>query len=94
MTQRPEPPNDTKEFLAQWNAATELVLTDRLTEILVRLAELEAPEAASPSTRVESLAPHVLHALQVAATPGSTVHDAIDYLAALSGPTGNGLGSV
>ena len=95
MTQPPEPPHDTKEFLAQWNAATELVLTDRLTEILVRLTELEASDAASPSTHVESLAPHVLHALQVAATPGSTVHDAIDYLAELtSGPSGDGLESV
>jgi hypothetical protein len=84
MPKEHERQQDTKEFLAQWNAATELVLTDRLTEILVRLAELEAPDAASRSTVVATLAPHVLHALQAAGTPGSTVHDAIDYLADLT----------
>ena len=87
MTQQHERPQDTKEFLARWNAATEGVLTERLTEILDRLTEQEAQSAAGRSTIVETLAPHVLHALQVAATPGSTVHDAIDYLAALTGGT-------
>lgn len=85
MTEQHERPQDTKEFLARWNAATEGVLTERLTEILDRLTEQEAKAAAGRSTIVETLAPHVLHALQVAATPGATVHDAIDYLAALTG---------
>ena len=83
MTEPNERPQDTKEFLARWNAATEGVLTDRLTEILARLTEREAQTVAARSTLLETLAPHLLRALQVAATPGSTVHDAIDYLAAL-----------
>ena len=83
MTEPNERPQDTKEFLARWNAATEGVLTDRLTEILARLTEREAQTVAGRSTLLETLAPHLLRALQVAATPGSTVHDAIDYLAAL-----------
>lgn len=90
MTQQHGRPQDTEEFLAQWNAATEGVLTDRLTEILMRLTELEAKGQASRATLVEALAPHVLHALQVAAAPASTVHDAIDYLASLAGEKGNG----
>lgn len=90
MTQH-ERPHDTKEFLARWNAATEGVLTDRLTDILLRLTEPEGQAAAGRLTVIETLAPHVLHALQVAATPGSTVHDAIDYLAGVApGAAGDG----
>jgi hypothetical protein len=85
MTQQHDRPQDTREFLAQWNAATEAHLTDRLTDVLERLAKVEQ-RTRSESPDVTVLAPHVLHALQVAATPGATVHDAIDFLAALAEP--------
>jgi hypothetical protein len=83
MTQQHDRPQDTREFLAQWNAATEAHLTDRLTEVLERLAKTEK-HMRGDGAAVTVLAPHVLHALQVAATPGATVHDAIDFLAALA----------
>lgn len=84
MANQNEQPQDTKEFLARWNAATEGVLTERLTEILARLSEKDVPGTASRASIIEALGPHVLHALQVAGAPGSTVHDAIDYLASLA----------
>jgi hypothetical protein len=84
MSQPTDRPQDTREFLAQWNAATEAHLTDRLMEILDALAAAEARRGKSGVDLFATLAPHVLHALQVAATPGATVHDAIDFLAALA----------
>jgi hypothetical protein len=90
MSQQHDRPQDTREFLAQWNAATEAHLTDRLAETLERLARSEA-RARGAGADNNLQAPHVLHALQVAATPGATVHDAIDFLAALAdGPPGPG----
>lgn len=95
MANQHEPPQDTKEFLARWNAATEGVLTERLTEILTRLSERETPDMVGRTKIVETLAPHVLHALQVSTIPGSTVHDAIDYLASLTDlDAGNGAGTL
>ena len=84
MTLPNDRPQDTREFLAQWNAATEAHLTDRLTEILENLASANARPGTPATHAYARLAPHVLHALQVAATPGATVHDAIDFLAALA----------
>lgn len=84
MNLPPEPPHDTQEFLAQWNAATEAHLTDKLTEILEQLGASGAGQTSAAPDLVAALAPHVLHALQVAANPGATVHDAIDYLSAIA----------
>jgi hypothetical protein len=84
MTEPTDRPQDTREFLAQWNAATEAHLTDRLTEILQRLAAEDGRRGKVSVGLYAALAPHVLHALQVAATPGATVHDAIEFLAALA----------
>lgn len=84
MNLPPDPPHDTQEFLAQWNAATEAHLTDKLTEILQQLAVGPTGEPSGSSDLFAALAPHVLHALQVAANPGATVHDAIDYLSAIA----------
>lgn len=84
MTQPNDRPQDTREFLAQWNAATEAHLTDRLTEVLEQLAVAETRRGTAASDVYATLAPHILHALQLAATPGATVHDAIDFLATLA----------
>lgn len=84
MTEPTDRPQDTREFLAQWNAATEAHLTDRLTEILQSLSAAEGRRGKVNNDLFATLAPHLLHALQVAATPGATVHDAIEFLAALA----------
>ena len=84
MDQQDGRPNDTREFLAQWNAATEEHLTVKLSGILHRLGGYH-PELAgteSSSEPYEAIAPYVLRALQVAAHPDSTIHDAIDFLEA------------
>jgi hypothetical protein len=83
MTEPNDRPQDTREFLAQWNAATEAHLTERLTEVLAGLVAAETRRGSAGPDTYATLAPHILHALQVAATPGATVHDAIDFLAAL-----------
>jgi hypothetical protein len=85
MTQPHDQPQDTREFLVQWNAATEAHLTERLTELLEALSAMHEANDASSVTDYAVLAPHLLHALQIAANPGSTVHDAIEYLAGLVG---------
>lgn len=80
--QQDERPSDTREFLAQWNAATEAHLTVKLTAILQKIGG-PIPELEPSSTEpYDALAPYVLRALQVAAHPGATVHDAIDFLEA------------
>ncbi|HJR43046.1 MAG TPA: hypothetical protein VJ812_13210 [Gemmatimonadaceae bacterium] len=84
MDQQDDRPTDTREFLAQWNAATEAHLTLKLAGILHRIGGYHPDLDESSTEPYETLAPYVLRALQVAAHPGSTVHDAIDFLEAHS----------
>ncbi len=81
-----EPPHDTREFLAQWNAATEAHLQAKLTDILRQLGTRELPHEEVPPEIYEALAESVLRALQVASQPAATVHDAVDYLEASLSP--------
>ena len=80
--ERSERPTDTREFLAQWNAATEAHLTVKLTAILHKIGGTVQELDADSAEAYERLAPYVLRALQVAAHPGATVHDAVDFLEA------------
>jgi hypothetical protein len=80
MDETEELPKDTREFLAQWNAATEAHLSAKLAALLQQLGGQAPPVITVPMEPYASLAPHVLRALQIAADPGATVHDAIDYL--------------
>jgi hypothetical protein len=75
-------PRDTREFLAQWNAATEEHLTTKLIGILQQLSRQEPRLQGLTAEQCAALAPPLLHALQLAATPDGTVHDALDLLAA------------
>jgi hypothetical protein len=75
--------------LAQWNAATEEHLTNKLTSILQQLAQHEPRLQGLSAEQCAALAPLLLHALQAAAAPDGTVHDALDLLAgARSEPPG------
>lgn len=80
MDETDELPKDTREFLAQWNAATEIHLTAKLATLLQQLGGQAPAIITVPMEPYASLAPHMLRALQIAADPGATVHDAIDYL--------------
>lgn len=73
---------DTREFLAQWNAATEEHLTTKLTGILQQLSRQEPRLHGITAEHCAVLAPRLLRALQVAAAPDGTVHGALDLLAA------------
>jgi hypothetical protein len=88
-------PRDTREFLAQWNAATEDHLTAKLTGILQRLGREDPRLQGLSQEQCAALAPRLLHALQVAAAPDGGVHDALDLLAAgpAKPPKGTGDGA-
>jgi len=84
MAEHPDKrPRDTREFLAQWNAATAEHLTAKLTGILEQLSRLEPRLQGLTAEQCAALAPRLLLALQVAAAPDGTVHDALDQLAAM-----------
>lgn len=74
-------PNDTREFVAMWHAATQEPLTHRLTDALHRLSQGDARTSRVTRAEWELLAPHLLRALQVADHPDTGVHEAIEYLA-------------
>jgi hypothetical protein len=73
MAQEPQSPRDTKEFVAGWqNIVEEHVMTD-LAGALHKLAARERDGTAT-------LARHVTHALQVAASPTGSLQAAVRYL--------------
>jgi hypothetical protein len=83
MIEQPDKrPRDTREFLVQWNAATEEHLITTLTAILQQLRLQEPGLRGLTAEQCAALAPRLLRALQVAAAPDGTVHDALDLLAA------------
>ena len=70
---------DTREFVAQWNAATEAHLVHQLQQVLNDMvAKGVLPSLSQPE--IERLAPMFVHALQAAARDGGA-HAAIQYLA-------------
>jgi uncharacterized protein YciW len=77
-------PRDTREFVAQWNAATEAHLTSRLQQVL---GEMAAKGVVPNLTQaeIERVAPMLVHALQVAAAPDGGAHAAIQHLSELTG---------
>jgi hypothetical protein len=73
-------PRDTREFVAQWNAATEAHLVHQLQQVLNDMvAKGVLPSLSQPE--IERLAPMFVHALQVAAARDGGAHAAIQYLA-------------
>jgi hypothetical protein len=87
MVEHPERrPRDTREFLAQWNAATEEHLTNKLIGILQQLRGHDPRLQGLSAEQCAALAPRLLHAIQAAAAPDGTVHDALDLLAATPTP--------
>lgn len=78
MKQEPDPPIDTKEFVAGWKNIVEEHVVGDLAEALRKLA------AADPG-RTGALARHVTHALEVAASPTGGVQAAVQYLCEVAG---------
>lgn len=73
MEQEPHPPLNTKEFVAGWQNIVEEHLAGDLAGALQKLA-------ANPPGGAETLARHVTHALQIAASPTGSVQAAVHYL--------------
>jgi hypothetical protein len=86
MDEQPSP-KDTREFMAMWNSATADHLTHRLTGVL---QDLSRKVAVPPLTEPQALgiAPVLVRAFQVAASPEGGVHAAIQFLAEYGGNTG------
>lgn len=82
---------DTREFVAQWNAATEAHLVHEMQGVLGRL---ESQGAIPGLTGEQSgrLAAMLVHAFQVAAAPDGGPHLAIQYLSELAGTPRQGAG--
>jgi hypothetical protein len=72
-------PRDTREFMARWNAATEEHLTHQVQAVLEGLVRGGMLPSLTPQ-QTARLAPLLVHALQVAATPHGGAHAAIQFL--------------
>ena len=83
-----ERPEDTREFLAMWNSATEAHLVHRLTGILVDLMARNPQTVLISRDQCAVIAPHILHALHAAAQPGATAEEGVRYLADVAGSRG------
>jgi hypothetical protein len=73
MNQEPQPPLDTKEFVAGWQNIVEEHVVSDLAGALHKLA-------VSEPGGTTALARHIAHALQVAASPTGSVQAAVHYL--------------
>lgn len=74
---------DTREFVAQWNAATEAHLVYQMQAVLRSLVTGGAIPQLSEEQSAR-LAPMLVHAFQVAAAPEGGVPGAIQYLSELT----------
>ena len=74
-------PEDTREFLTMWNAATEPHLVHRLTEVLVDLVARNPQTVLISRDQCATLAPYILRALQAASLPSATAEEGVRYLA-------------
>jgi hypothetical protein len=80
VKQKPPPPRNTQEFVAQWHSivATHLVAT--LADALGQLTAEEPYGRALNAHQSAHLAHHVAHALTIAASSTGGVEPAIAYL--------------
>lgn len=76
-------PRNTREFVAQWNAATEAHLVHRLQQVL---GDMVAKGIVPSLTHaeIERFTPMLVRALQVAAAREGGAHQAIQYLSELT----------
>lgn len=82
---------DTREFVAQWNAATEAHLVQEMRGVVARWAA-QGTLPALAAAQSDRLAELLVHAFQVAAAPDGGPHLAIQYLSELAAPPAQGAG--
>lgn len=73
MTEEPQSPRDTKEFVAGWQHIVEAHVVNDVAGALDKLAAGKRGENGA-------LARHVTHALQLAASPAGSLQAAVRYL--------------
>jgi hypothetical protein len=73
-------PNDTREFIAQWNAVTADHLAHKLGGVLQQLTSSRPGLTALDAEQAAALAPVLLSAFQVAASADGGVHAAVQFL--------------
>jgi hypothetical protein len=77
-------PENTKEFVAMWNAVTEEALMHKLTGVLPQLARgLSSPLELSDA-QADALSPVLLRAFQIAASPQGGAGAAVHFLGELA----------
>lgn len=84
----PRLPQDTREFMAMWNTATADHLTHQLTGVLQNLTRRLPELPAMNESQAAGIAPILVRAFQVAASPEGGVHAAVQFLAEYGGDAG------
>jgi hypothetical protein len=79
-------PATTREFMAMWNAVTAEHLTHKLTAALQQLGQRVPNAPAIGEAEAEAIAPLLVHAFQVAASPEGGVHAAVQFLSEYGAP--------
>ena len=79
-------PATTREFMAMWNAVTAEHLTHKLTAALRQLGQRVPNAPAIGEAEAEAIAPLLVHAFQVAASPEGGVHAAVQFLSEYGAP--------
>lgn len=74
------PPENTREFVAMWNAATAAHLEHKLRGILQQLTRSLPDAAMLDEAQAAALSPVLILAMQVAASPEGGVHAAVQFL--------------
>lgn len=80
MTDDLTPPENTREFVAMWNSATAAHLAHKLSGILQQLPHSGSDAAMLDAAQAGALAPVLIRAMQVAASPEGGVHAAVQFL--------------
>ena len=84
----PRLPKDTREFMAMWNTATADHLAHQLTGVLQDLTRRLPELPAMNESQAAVLAPILVRAFQVAASPEGGVPAAVQFLAEYGADTG------
>ncbi|HUR95797.1 MAG TPA: hypothetical protein VMY76_14535 [Gemmatimonadales bacterium] len=74
-------PQDTREFMAMWNTVTADHLTHKLASVLPSLGRRVPASPQFDESHAAAIAPVLIRAFQVAASPEGGVHAAVQFLA-------------
>ncbi len=73
-------PENTREFMAMWNTVTADHLAHKIASVLPRLVRRAPDSSAMDEAHAAAIAPVLVRAFQVAASPEGGVHAAVQFL--------------